>query len=297
MLFSTAPRRHRSVPWPTVWHVQLWTHDFLPLLDGPLGNPDDIRRAAECVCDGGLFGYRFLFPAMRVGRHEIYWHRPLVAFHPHADRPTVVDSAPPGYLTAYVDGEPDFDKPLEFWPRLLKREPYQMSAELFHDREETPPWRTLTNVAKILTTWERCGGRPLPQSFARQLLTIPKTQTLEGHAPGPTTGVGTAIQPRTSWPDQLRASPTPTEAGALRRACWWCRRHSRTSTPRRARLRVEYWNTIAELSAGQLPSTRTTRTACRTSPRRRRSRTRGAISKAWATTCSATILASSPRAA
>ena len=30
--------------------------------------------------EGGLFGYRFLFPPMRVGRHEVYWHRPLVAY-------------------------------------------------------------------------------------------------------------------------------------------------------------------------------------------------------------------------
>ena len=37
-------------------------------------------RAAEALRDGGHFGYRFLFPAMQVGRHEVYWHRPLVAF-------------------------------------------------------------------------------------------------------------------------------------------------------------------------------------------------------------------------
>ena len=29
---------------------------------------------------GGMFGYRFHFPAMRVGTHEVYWHRPLAAY-------------------------------------------------------------------------------------------------------------------------------------------------------------------------------------------------------------------------
>ena len=34
----------------------------------------------SALADGGEFGYRFLFPAMCVGQHEVYWHRPLVAY-------------------------------------------------------------------------------------------------------------------------------------------------------------------------------------------------------------------------
>ena len=42
--------------------------------------PAELKRVMEMVLAGGQFGYRFVFPAMRVGRHEVYWHRPLAAF-------------------------------------------------------------------------------------------------------------------------------------------------------------------------------------------------------------------------
>ena len=38
----------------------------------------------------------------RVGTHEVYWHRPLAAYHcPDSDKPVVLSDAPLGYLTAY----------------------------------------------------------------------------------------------------------------------------------------------------------------------------------------------------
>ena len=52
---------------------------------------DAARQAVEA---GGLFGYRFLYPAMRVGRHEVYWHRPLAAYRTPARRPALLPDAP-----------------------------------------------------------------------------------------------------------------------------------------------------------------------------------------------------------
>ncbi len=230
-------------------NVQLWSHDFLPLLDGPAGTPADIHRAAETVADGGTFGYRFLFPAMRVGRHELYWHRPLVAYcDPHTHQPTVVASAPPGYLTAYLDGEPDFEKPLELWPRLQRREPHVANVELFQDLKETPPLCTVTNVAKILDAFERW-GRPIPQSFARQLLTIPKSHTLEGWLRGLPKMTRHHDRAR-RLAEQLQQCIAPPEAAPLasrKQEVPPSLTFAHTAT---RSFEVEYWNTIAELSAG-----------------------------------------------
>jgi hypothetical protein len=250
VLFSTRPNDVDLYHKPMARNVQLWTHDFLPLLDGPAAGSDDIRRAAETISAGGLFGYRFLFPAMRVGRHEIYWHRPLVAYlDARRNRTVVIDSAPPGYLTAYLEGQPDYDKPLELWPRLLRRAPYLANVELFKHRKETPPWCTLTNVSKILDAWERSGKRPLPPSFARQLLTIPKKQTLEGWLRAlPTL---TRQGDRARWlVEELRtclAAPNPGPLPARKREPTPSLTFAHTAT---RSFEVDFWNTIAQLSAG-----------------------------------------------
>jgi hypothetical protein len=251
VLFSTRPKDVDLYHKPMARNVQLWTHDFLPLLDGPRATPDDIRRAAECVADGGMFGYRFLFPATRVGRHEVYWHRPLVAYlDPRTDRPAVVESAPTGYFTAYLEGQADYDKPLELWPRLLRREPYVANIELFQHLKETPPLQTVTNVWKILDAHERRGTEPVPATFARQLLDIPRKQTLEGWL---RSLPGLARQhDRARWlADELRtmiAPPDPGPAPARKKDVPPSLTYAHTAT---REFEVDYWNTIAELSAGQ----------------------------------------------
>ncbi len=181
VLFSSRPDDIDLYYKPMARNTQLWTHDFQPLLDGPAADGDTIRRAAKIVSDGGLFGYRFLFPAMAVGRHEVYWHRPLVAFYdPHKKQPVLIDNAPLGYLTAYRRGESNFDDPVELWPRLLRREPHQTNVELFEHLEEKPPRQTVYNVLKLLEAHERHDQGPLPRSFARQLLAIDPDLSLDG---------------------------------------------------------------------------------------------------------------------
>jgi hypothetical protein len=170
VLFSTAEDDMGLYDKPMARNVQLWTHDFRALLDGPRAGPSDIRAAAERVRAGGLFGYRFQFPAMRVGRHEVYWHRPLVAYQaPGQERPTTLDGTPLGYLTAYDEDHPDLARPVELWPRLLERQPYLDAARLFERPWDEHPFRTALN-ARLLLDARELAGRPLPRSLATSLL-------------------------------------------------------------------------------------------------------------------------------
>ena len=51
---------------PMARNVQIWTEDGRLLLDGPHACHGGDRAGGAVVNGGGLFGYRFLFPAMRV---------------------------------------------------------------------------------------------------------------------------------------------------------------------------------------------------------------------------------------
>jgi hypothetical protein len=171
VLFSTAEDDVGLYDKPMARNVQLWTRDFQLLLDGPRAGPDAIHEAARRVSAGGLFGYRFQFPALRVGRHEVYWHRPLVAYQaPGRPAPAALDGAPLGYLTAYREGRPDLARPVELWPRLLQRGPYREAVRLFERPWDEHPHRTALNVRLLLDARELL-GRPLPRPLAGRLLT------------------------------------------------------------------------------------------------------------------------------
>jgi hypothetical protein len=173
---------------PMARNSQLWTHHYHLLLDGPRAGRADLVAAAGRVAAGGTFGYRFLYPAMRVGEHEIYWHRLLAAL-PDAGggQPALVEGAPLGYLTAYRADHPDLAHPVELWPRLLARPAHRAAIELPHPR--TPPpkapgaaivdyRRAVNNARKLLDAWQLLGGAPLPESFARALVRLRKDETL-----------------------------------------------------------------------------------------------------------------------
>src|SRR5581483_7187017 len=116
VLFSTEEDDLGLYGKPMGRNVQLWTRDYRLLLDGPSASRDDIRKAEKRVREGGLFGYRFQFPPLRVGRHEIYWHRLLAAYLDHSqNKPVVIPDAPLGYLTAYRVEKPDLARPVELW--------------------------------------------------------------------------------------------------------------------------------------------------------------------------------------
>src|SRR5579875_717456 len=180
VLFSTEENDLGLYGKPMARNVQLWTRDYHLLLDGPRASHDEIRQAEKRVREGGLFGYRFQFPPLHVGRHEIYWHRPLAAYLDHTqNKPAVLPDAPLGYLTAYLAEQPDLMRPVELWPRLWHREPYLETLELFQHAHDHHYRQTALNVRLLLDAWHLRGQRPLPRSLARQLLLPEAEHSLE----------------------------------------------------------------------------------------------------------------------
>lgn len=176
VLFSSKPDDLGLYGKPMARNAQIWTHDWHLLLDGPQATRDDLDRAESALAEGGLFGYRFLFPAMRVGGYEVFWHRPLVAYLDHTGQPALLPSAPLGYLTAYDAVRPDLAHPIELWPRLLQRSRIWPRRRFLIMLMIHVLIRRLTTSASFST---HCLlGRPLPPVLARRLLNLPRHQTL-----------------------------------------------------------------------------------------------------------------------
>src|SRR5262249_32784323 len=169
-LVSTIPDDVELYGKPMARNIQLCTERAELLLDGPHASPADIKRAMRTVLAGGVFGYRFVFPAMRVGRHEVYWHRPLVAYRDAAGEAVVLPDAPLGYLTAYDADKPRLDPAIELRPRSQQR-PVLVAAladqDYTHKRQVPPQVR---NVRKLTHAFALFGMKPLPINFARGIM-------------------------------------------------------------------------------------------------------------------------------
>jgi Peptidase family M28 len=180
VLFSTESDSLGLYNKPMARNCQLWTHEFNLLLDGPNATRAKIDNAEAAFVSGGLFGYRFHFPAMTVGRHEVYWHRPLAAYwSPYLNKVEMLPDAPLGYLTAYRANEPDLAHPVELWPRMLRRPPYLAALSIFDPVHDHYVRQTPLNAISLLDNQPLLGAGPLPRSFARQLLRIAKEESLE----------------------------------------------------------------------------------------------------------------------
>ena len=224
---------------------------------------------ADRLAAGGLFGYRMIYPAMRVGEHEVYWHRPLVAFRSLENSEAVLlPDAPLGYLTAYPFDKPRLDRAVELWPRLLDRPLHRAAVRLFSHVRENHLRQTLFNVRKLLDTVDLL-GRPLDPSLARQLLTLPTHETLgdwfqslPAHASNAEEAAALVEQLRGCVDEKVgRVTGVPPMAdvdtsGGTRST----RPTLRSATPlpaltydRTARRSYEkaYWQTIARLSTGR----------------------------------------------
>ena len=186
VLFSTEPHDLGLYGKPMARNAQLWSKDFQSLLDGPRATRDDLAQAAAALNGGGLFGYRFQYPAMRVGRYEVYWQRPMIAYlNAKTGKASLLPHAPLGYLTAYDAEKPNPAEPIELWPRLLRRQPHVDAVELFNQSKTRPPYKDRVNIRKLLDSASLLGTR-LYYSFARALLTLKKRQTsrpMAGRAP------------------------------------------------------------------------------------------------------------------
>jgi hypothetical protein len=244
VLFSVMPKDLGLYGKPMARNAQLWTHDFHRLMDGPHAQCADIEKAIAALHGGGLFGYRFQWPAMRVGRHEVYWHRPLAAYLAQTGQPVLLPDAPLGYLTAYRAERPDLARPIELWPRLLRREPHVEAIRLFEAHHCRHPYDTTINIRKLLDS-KRLLGKPLPRSLARSLLSIPKHTTLEswledlpGQAADPAGGRRLVHELEQCLEPPQPAQPKP--PGSL----------TFGHTARRS-FEVAYWKTIAALAEGR----------------------------------------------
>lgn len=239
VLFSTIPDDLGLYGKPMARNVQLWTEQGELLLDGPHASPDDIKRAMRTVQAGGVFGYRFLFPAMRVGDHEVYWHRPLVAYRDAAGETAVLPDAPLGYLTAYDADKPRLDRAVELWPRMQRR-PVVVAAlegEDYTRKRQVPP--EVRNVRKLAHAYALFGARPLPLYFAGRIMGINSEAAGEKwltHLPPQVAGgIREIVAPQPPLPGKPgRAPDSLTFARTARRP-----------------FEVAYWKTIASLSEGK----------------------------------------------
>ena len=236
---------------PMARNAQIWTHEYRLLLNGPQADPAALKRAAKVLQQGGSFGYRFQYPAMRVGQHEIYWHRPLVAYRSaQTDQPELLADAPLGYLTAYRAERPQPAKPILLWPRLQKRSA-QMAA--IRALDGTPEYQAhriaLQNVRNLLTAWSLQGEKPLERSFARALLKCPHEKTLQDWlAQLETAAADPASMQELASELRQRLQPEPASPPQVLRRPPESLTYGHTA---RRSFETTYWRTIAALAHGK----------------------------------------------
>jgi hypothetical protein len=251
VLFATGAPELGLYGKPMARNAQIWTCDCRLLLDGPRATAQEIENAAKALAVGGLFGYRLLFPAMRVGHHEVYWQRPLAAYlSPETGHGAVLPHAPLGYITAYNAEQPDLGNPITLSPRLLARKPHSEAVHLFRhlhtQGHDLRPHQTARNVRKVLDAREHF-GRPLPPMFARRMISAPKAMDLD------------------EWLNQLPSRATDADRAQrlvkeLRQALAKKSTKARPKTltyaqTARREFEVAYWNTIYQLSHGDFCTT------------------------------------------
>jgi len=294
VMFGTALNDMGLYGKPMARNSQIWTEDAHLLLDGPNATPAQLQHAWRVIARGGNFRYRFLFPAMRIGLHEVYWHRPLVAYwSARLQQAELLPDAPLGYLTAYHAQQPDLAHPVELWPRLPRRPAFLYALQDFEHTTDYYAHQTAFNILRVFDTYRRWGNRPLPRSLARQLLRLPEHQTLE------------------AWLDALPGRASNTKHGeAVQQALEDCLEPAHGAQPHthlpgvpsedlpppityehtatRA-FEQAWWDDIHTLAHGLYTNTDNADTV----PKRARQRssqatlsTAGAIWSVWATTCS-----------
>jgi hypothetical protein len=178
-LFSTALDDLDLYNKPLARNSQLWDEKAEFVFDGPPASRRQIQQAVATISEGGLYRYRFQFPPMRVGEHEIYWHRPLVAYWSSRDQKIqVLPDALLGYLTAYRGSAPNLAQPIELTPQLLRRPVHLMTLKEFESEHDLYAHQTPLNIFRLFDAREQM-GQPLPKRFARQLVRTAKDDSLD----------------------------------------------------------------------------------------------------------------------
>ena len=180
VLFSTEPDAMGLYDKPLACNSQLWSSKFELLLNGPKAERRRVTEVERTLLKGGLFGYRLFYPPMRVGNHEIYLHRPLVAFvSSHSGEVHIKPEALYGYLTGYDDNDPILSDPVELWPRMQKRDVYISALHDFNTLNDHYSHQTSLNIISLLESRVLKNNKLLERSFAQNLLNIAKHKSLE----------------------------------------------------------------------------------------------------------------------
>jgi len=243
VLFSTNPEDIDLYDKPLARNVQICNEDYSLLLDGPIASPEQLKHAMQTVQAGGLFGYRFVWPAMRVGKHEVYWHRPLVAYRDAKGEVQVLPDAPLGYLTAYNAHNLRPDEAIELWPRIRQRPLPTAALHLYHAGNGRVTLPVIRGVQQFVDAVRHNDGKPLPHLLARAILVRKTGETLDGWfdcCPDAAVAAGMRelIEPE--------SQPMPRRRGA---------KVPDSLTYRRSATRafeVAYWKMIAALAEGTL---------------------------------------------
>jgi hypothetical protein len=180
VLFSTDPDDLGLYGKPMARNAQIWNEGYAPVLDGPRATPLELERAAAAIARGGRYGYRFLYPAMRAGARELFWHRPLVArLDAGATAPTVHLGPAPllGYVSAEAPPEHPDRPPLRLAPQLLERPGHVEAAALFDHDPGRARLGTARNVRKLLDVAALVGGALTP-ALASALVRHARHETL-----------------------------------------------------------------------------------------------------------------------
>ena len=116
---------------------------------------------------------------MRVGRHEVYWQRPLAAYWSYEEKQAkTLDAGLPGYFTAYEYDQPDLSRPIELYPRQMERPVYLSALRHLDTQHDHYRHQTALNILTILDMAEFWHEPRLPRSLARQMLRMPKEERL-----------------------------------------------------------------------------------------------------------------------
>jgi hypothetical protein len=244
VLFSCEPVDIDLYNKPMARNSQIWTHRFELLLDGPRAARKDLARAARALEEGGEFGYRFYFPPMTVGRYDVIWHVPLVAFvDGKTHRPNVLEDALSGYITAYDGSAFNIETPVELWPELARRPELMFGLTGYGKKYEHGDHQDSLNAHKLIEVSDYLGDSRLSSDFARSILAIPRGETSDDWIKGiskrktPEARLLTEKLRRIVLPEPDSPAPVP---AALTYQCTANRKFE-----------VNYWKTIAKLSTGR----------------------------------------------
>ena len=84
-----------------------------------------------------------------------------------------------GYLTAYRGDKPELEKPVELFPEFKNREDYLSASLHFKDAQDHCRYQTAINCLKLFHSWNLFGKKPMPRRFARRILRLSKTDTID----------------------------------------------------------------------------------------------------------------------